>query len=363
MISFGANVAAKDDEQYPNISGKALFEFRGDSITSSKKDNINANNGNINIDTDFGLNFNKNWSLITNWRFAPMNQQSANNPERYRQILANKRGNGLSEDGLAVDQLKGQFENEDLRFFFGKFNPAFGTAFRKEKRIGVFVIDFTKDYELRGKIGVGFSALLEKSEITVDTFFNDTTALSNSAIEKRGTENRSNGLAGNTSSPSSYTAAIEGQDFFGVKDLFYNFGYRNLAVDNLPGRDNETGMVGGLEYLFPVGIKTSLIPFIEIASINNLSGIKGRNSTYTTVALIGKYSSWTASIARVSRSIRQKNILTSEDLGRTNDKQMQYSVGYKFSNNIAVDISRANIKEDGRKAGLLGVLVSYVYNF
>ncbi len=362
-VFSGANALAKDDEQYPNISGKALLEFRGDRIVSSDKNGVSANNGNINVDTNFGLNFNKNWSLITDWRFAQMNDQNPNNPERYRQILSNKRGNGLSSDGLAIDQLKGQFENEDARFFFGKFNPSFGTAFRKEKRIGVFVIDFTKDYEMRGKIGAGVTALLEKSELTLNAFFNDTTALSNSAIERRGSEKRSDGLAGNTSSPSSYSVAIEGQDFFGVNDLFYNFGYRNLEVDDVPGRDNEVGMVGGFEYLIPLGFKTSLIPFVEVASFENFSGIKGRNATYTTVALIGKYSSWTTSIARVTRSIKQKDIATADNLGRANDHQLQYSIGYKFRNNIAIDFSRADIKEDGHNATLFGVLTSYVYNF
>ena len=367
ILSFalcsGAEVFAKENGQYPNISGKALFEFRGDRITSANKQNINANNADINIDTNFNLNFNKNWSLVTNWRFAAMNRQSANDPERYRKILSKDRHIGISKDGLAIDELKGQFENEDARFFFGKFNPEFGSAFRKEKRIGVFTTDFTKDYELRGKIGAGFTALLEHSELTMDAFFNDTTELSNSAIHRRGAEKRSDNLAGNTSTPTSYTIAMKGQNLFGVSDLFYNLGYRNLDVDNAANRDNETGFVGGLEYLFPLGLKTSLIPFIEVVSINNLSGISGRDATYITTALIGKYSNWTASISNVRRAIKQKDIITGANLGKINDHQLQYSVGYKFDNNVAIDLSRAAIKEDGQKASLIGVVVSYIYNF
>ena len=363
IILFGSNLWAKNSEQYPNISGSALFEFRGDKVISSQKKGISPNNGNLNVDADFNLNFSKNWSLITNWRFRTIDQQSPANPERYREILSTKRGFGFSDDGLIIEQLKGQFENEDARFFFGKFNPEFGSAFKKEKRIGVFTTDFTKDYELRERMGAGLTALLESSELTLDAFFNDTTALSNSAINKRGEARSSDGLAGNTSDPSSYTVAIKGENFFGVQDLFYNFGYRNLSVENLPNRENETGFVGGLEYLFSLGSKTSLIPFIEIVSLNNFSGEKGRDATYTTVALVGKYSNWTGSISNVTRNIKQKNIILSDTSRRRSDRQIQYSIGYKFVNNVAVDLSRMDLKEDNHKAALFGVLVSYVYNF
>jgi hypothetical protein len=359
LAILSTNNSFAKDQEYPNITGKALFEYRADRITSANnRQGVDTNSGKINVDTAFGLNFNKNWSIINDWKFRQVENFDQNNPERYRNILSSKRGFGLDDEGLVVEQLKGQFENDDLRFFFGKFNAAFGSAFKKEKRLGVFVTDFTKDYELREKIGAGFTAILEHSEITVDAFYNDETSLSNSAINKRGRQNKHNGLAGSNSTPSSYSISMEGEDLFGVNDLFYNFGYRNLAVDNIPGRDNETGLVGGLEYLVRLSSKTSLIPFVEVASIKNLSGEDSRNATYTTVALVGKYSGWTASIANVIRDLRQKNII-----GNQKDHLMQYSIGYKFANNVAVDLSRADIKENRSEASLLGLIVSYVYNF
>ncbi|MFT6076926.1 MAG: hypothetical protein ACJA02_000370 [Myxococcota bacterium] len=354
FISFGFNSFAN---QYPNISGKALFEVRADRVTSSDKNNIKPSNGNVLMDADVKLSINKKWSVITNVEFEPVTQQSSSNPERYRQILATKRGNGIGTNGLVINELKGQYVNKDARFFFGKFNPAFGSAFEKEKRIGVFTTDFTQDYKLEGKLGAGFTALLTNTEITADVFFNDTTALSNSAIRHRGSEKRSDGLAGNTSSPTSYSVAVEGQDLFGVRDLFYNVGYRHLQVDEILGRDDETGFVGGLEYLLPLGPSTSLIPFIEVASINNFTGQEGRDILYSTIALMAKYSSWSASISSVTRDIDIKN-----SKGIT-DRQLQYSLGYKFTNNLAVDLSHMSLKEDGNKATVIGAVVSYVYNF
>ncbi|MFT7086729.1 MAG: hypothetical protein ACJAZX_000142 [Rickettsiales bacterium] len=351
---ISANVFAQST--YPSISGETLFEFRADSVTSTNKDHVKPNNFNINIDADFNLNFSKNWSLINDWKIRSVEQQNDSNPEIYRQILSERRGLELRDDGLVIEQLKGQYANEDARFFFGKFNPEFGTAFRKEKRIGVFVTDFTKDYEIREKIGAGFTAILENTEITANLFFNDTTFLSDSAFNNRGRSERSDGLAGDTSTPSSYTIAIEGQDLFNIPDLFYNAGYRSLRVDSAPGREDETGYVGGLEYLLPINSSISFIPFVEIAKINNFTGESNRDSTYTTIALIAKYSRWTAGMSHIDRQIKS-------DIQNIKDKQMQYFVGYKFENNVMIDVSKADIKEDGHKASLVGLLVSYVYNF
>jgi hypothetical protein len=337
-------------QQYPKISGKALFELRADRITSNKDSNIDSSDSNIYIDAQVNLEFNKNWSVITHWAADSVGSVDENNPERYRTVLSSNRGLDFDREGLYIEQLKGQFQNEDVRFIFGKFNPSFGTAFRKEKRIGVFLTDFTKDYELREKIGVGGSALLENSEISTSLFFNDTTGLSNSAIEKRGRQKSGDGIAGNNSNLSSYTVSMEGQNLFNIDDLFYNVGYRNLNVENISGRDNETGYVGGLEYSYPIGLNSSIIPLVEVAKINNMSGEDDRNALYTTLALVGKYSRWTTSVSHVTRKIRQKNFI-----GNVRDTQLQYSVGYKFSNNIALDVSRVRLKENNNKETLLGV--------
>lgn len=358
LIIISQNAFAQSEGEYPNLSGKILFESRNDRVTSTNKANVDDNNIDMNIDADFNLKLHKNWSIITDWSVRNIVRRNPSAPERYREILSNERGFALGDTGLIIEQIKGQFENEDMRFFFGKFNPAFGTAFRKEKRIGVFTTDFTKDYELREKIGGGVSALLENSELTFNAFFNDTTGLSDSAFNRRGEEKRSDGIAGNTKTPSSFSIAIEGADLFGISDLFYNAGYRRLEVDEkgLTGRDDETGFVGGLEYLFPIGINTSIIPFVEYASIKNFSGIANRDADYTTLALIGKYSGWSASVSNVRRNIKGPS-------GKFHDYQLQYSIGYKFTNNIAIDVSKANIKENGNRASLIGLLVSYMYVF
>lgn len=349
-------------EQYPNISGQALVQFKTDRIMSTDTTGVSPNNAYVNIEQDLALNFSKNWSAKTLWRINPSDvytTRDAVNPERTRTFLSDDRGLNLS-NGLLVEELKAQYEDEDMRFFAGKFNPSYGTAYKNDKRIGVFSADITKDYELREKIGGGVTALLEGAEISINTFFNDTTGLSGS-INGRDREQSDDGLAGNTGTLSSYSVSVQGDKLFGYENWFYNAGYRNLGVkQNGPyDRSRETGYVLGSEYLHKLAYNTSVIPFVEVTKIDNFTGERGRDATYTTMALIGKYSGWTASISQIYRTIKQPQRTT----GDIKDYQTQLSLGYKFMNNFALDVSRAHAKESNQSLTMIGVMLSYVHKY
>lgn len=361
IFLLSSSLYAKQVQQYPNVNGSVLFQVAGDRVLSSQKTGVPANNAFVYVETNMGINFNRNWSVRTDWRLQPNKTLTTRDPvypERYRTFFSSNRGYNTSDMGLIVEELKLQFENDDMKFVAGKFDPTFGTAHNKSKRIGVFTSQFTEDYNLREKLGAGVTALLEDSKLSFNTFFNDTTGLSQSAINNRGRADRSNGLAGNTGTLSSYSIAMDGGNLFGYENWFYNVGYRSLGVDKMDNRAREKGYVLGSEYLYKIGSQSSLIPFIELVKINNFTGAKDRNATYTTIALIGKYSNWTGSISRLSRSIK-----ASQSIPSVSDHQLQMTAGYKFTDNFTVDVSRATIKEGGNKGSLFGVTMSYLYKF
>lgn len=350
----------KPNKNYPYVSGDALIQYQADRVLSSEKKGIPANNGFVYVEQNSSLNFNKNWSAKMQLRLQPNNVLTTRNqvtPERYRTFLSNDRGFGLQETGILLEELKLNYENDDVRVFAGKFDPTFGTAWRKTKRIGVFASQFTEDYNLREKIGGGITALLENSSISFNSFMNDTTELSRSMISDRGRAKGSSGIAGSNGSLSSYSVSMEGENFLTVDNWYYNFGYRSLGVDNAAGRAREQGFVVGSEYLYQLGRNSSIIPFVELVKIDNFAGFKNRNAKYGTFALIGNYSSWTASVSFVTREIKDPYAVN------YNDHQMQFSVGYKITDNLTVDISRADIKEDGQNGGLIGATVTYFYKF
>jgi len=350
-------------EELPLVSGKVLYQIQADKVAKSQKTGMSSNNGFLYIEPNISFNINNNWSIKNQLRFQPnstLTTRDQQNPERYRTFLADKRNVTINNNGVLLEEIKLQYENEDMKFSIGKLDPTFGTAHRKTKRIGVFTSQFTEDYNLREKIGFNITGLLEDAQISLNSFFNDTTKLSNSAIDKRG--EASDNFAGANRKFSSYSLNIEGDNLFSMKNWFYNIGYRSLAVKDSQVQntkyDRENGIVIGSEYNHKLGKQTSVIPFVEVAHFKNYSGIKNRTASYAMVALIGKYSSWTASSSYNIRRINNKQILNKET-----DKQLQFSVGYKFTNNIALDVSRANIKESGYNATLIGANLSYLYEF
>lgn len=348
----------------PKLSGSVLYQLQGDQIISTSKRDSKSSNGFVYIEPNFGLHFDENWAVKTQWRIQPnsvLTTRDKDNPERYRTFLSDNRGFAISETGLLIEELKLYYENEDLKFSAGKFDPSFGTAHRKSKRIGVFASQFAEDYNLREKLGANVTALLEGSQISFSSFFSDSTDLSRSAIKDRGRENKNNGLASNTGSFSSYSVLMEGENFLTVDNWFYNFGYRSLGVDK-DGRKRESGFVAGSEYLYKIGRETSLIPFVELVRIENFSGENGRVANFLTVAAIGKYAGWTASSSLMIRNIKRRNY--TENLPkRSIDRQLQFSIGYKFTDNLTLDVSRAVIRENGYNAGIFGATLNYLYKF
>jgi hypothetical protein len=371
LLTFSSiNSAFSQDEKNatnysePKLSGSVLYQLQGDQIISTSKRDSKSSNGFVYIEPNFGLHFDENWAVKTQWRIQPnsvLTTRDKDNPERYRTFLSDNRGFAISETGLLIEELKLYYENEDLKFSAGKFDPSFGTAHRKSKRIGVFASQFAEDYNLREKLGANVTALLEGSQISFSSFFSDSTDLSRSAIKDRGKENKNNGLASNTGSFSSYSVLMEGENFLTIDNWFYNVGYRSLGVDK-EGRKRESGFVAGSEYLYKIGRETSLIPFVEIVRIENLAGENGRVANFLTVAAIGKYAGWTASSSLMIRNIKRRNY--TENLPkRSIDRQLQFSIGYKFTDNLTLDVSRAVIKENGYDAGIFGATLNYLYKF
>lgn len=362
FLFFATFAFAAEKSQYPNLSGDVLFQLNVDRIISTEKKGLSPNNAFAYVESDFGLNFNQNWSVRTNWRIQPnsvLTTRDETNPERYRTFLSSDRGVHVDDSALLIEELKVQFQNEDLVFVAGKFDPKFGTAHNKAKRIGVFTAQVNEDYNLREKIGVSLSALLENSKVTVNSFFNDTTSLSGSAINDRKTADSKNGVAGSTNTLASYSVEIDGKDLFEVEHLTYNAGFRSLSVDRLEGRQREKGYVLGLEYLHKLSSNTSIVPFAEFVKITSFTGEQGRDADYATLALISKYSSWTGGVTYLERTIRSHH----SESGVKKSSQVQLSVGYKFTNNLTLDFSRSNMKEDGYKASVVGFVASYLYKF
>lgn len=368
LIAFLYPAMSSAEEKYPNFTGEILSELRTDNIfkTDNSTNTIKKNSGYFNFEFKSALQFNENWSIKQSINLFPAPKRQYAYPERSRFILgqdqSNQRGIHVGDSALIMEELKASYHNEDMEIAFGKFNPAFATLYRRNKRIGFFVTDFTEDYELREKIGLSISALLDDSKITLNSFFNDSTDLSDSALTKRDKLRDNDGTAANNNKLSSYSLTMEGRDFFGITNLFYNFGYRNLGIEKeFLNTAREEGYTVNLEYLYKLSETTFLIPIIEAVKIDNFTGRKDRNATYVTTSLIFKYSGWNSGITYVKRDI--DNNYPIAPITENSDSLLQVNIGYKFANNLSIDLSRSDIEEDNKKASAFGLIVSYLYEF
>ncbi len=363
ILFFSLNSFAQESlKNYPGVNGQILLMGQADYLATTDANNLSKENTIFYSQADFALNFNKNWAIKTQWRSFPQSQIYSNqefNFKRYYSFNNENRGINLDDHAVVIEELKLDFENEDLHFYLGKFDPEFGTAHRKSKRIGVFTWQFNEDYNLREKIGGGISALLENSIISFNTFFNDTTDLSKSAIKDRGTASNQDGIAGSNGTLSSYSVSINGKDFFGVDNLFYNFGYRNLGINSALDRHGESGYVAGFEYLYHLSGRTNIVPLIEIVKINDFGGASGRDAMYYTLSTVANYSSWSASVTYNKKDIKATKGMND----KIADTMLQMTIGYKIYQNMTLDFTRATINEDGDKSSLFGLNLSYLYRF
>ena len=350
-------------KKYPYINGSTLFEIQPDRVLSTNSSGVKSNNAYIYVQPDFSLNFNRNWSIKTQWRYQPndiLQTRNSQDPERYREFLQSDREVSIGDNGMLIEELKLHFENEDMMFQFGKYDPGFGTGYVKTNRIGIFSSQFNEDYNLREKLGASISALLEDSKITFNSFFSDTTDLSESAIQDRGRADRKTGIAGTTGTLSSYSLELEGKNLWSKENWNYNIGYRSLSVDNSPGKQREVGYVLGTSYDYELGLNTTLIPYFEIAKFSDFTGEVGRKATFITAALSLRYSSWNLGVSHLSKDITRSVVGTKVD---ADDKLFQLYVGYKFSDRLSLDFTRASVEEYGKKGSIAGLLMSYKYEF
>lgn len=347
---------------YPKISGEVFVQMQGDKVMGEKSSaNIPSDNGFIYAQADSQLNFNKNWSVSTQWRLNPnqsFNTRNSENPERMRNFLSSDRGFTLTKQGLIVEELEVNYQNEDAKFSIGKFDPKFGNSHDPQKKLGIFTSQFNYDYYIREKIGSSITALLENATLNFSTFFNDTTDLSRSAIDDRGRSSRSSGMAGDTGTFSSYVVTLDGNNFLGRDNWKYTVGYRSLGVDKSAVFSREVGYILGTEYEHELGFNTTLVPFAEIVKIKNFSGISGRDATYTTLALTLKYKSWNLGVSALDRNLDAAYIYE-----KSNGRHLQLFAGYKFFDNFSFDVTHSKMKEDGISANMFGLSLAYLYKF
>ena len=236
----------------------------------------------------------------------------------------------FDQEGIFVENVKLNYQDDAFHAFAGKFNPDFGSAWDWGR--GIWSEDFAEDYEVTQKIGFGGAYTLGDANIgnhtfTASTFYNDTTLLSESIITKIDRVRQSDGGAGNTQDFSSYVFSLAGEDAGGVGGLSYQVALRHLgAADNSTTGDDENGFTAGAGYEFAVSNDVILDGLLEYANISNYEGTT-EDREYIYANLITTIDeNWNVTAGYTHRK--------TEDiaLADVNDHLLQLSGGYDFGN-------------------------------
>lgn len=285
-------------------------------------------------------------SLLT---FEPMDQAATKNV-----------GNDVffDHEGAFVENLYLEYENGAFEAKVGKFNPDFGIAWDYGR--GIWGEDFAEDYEVSEKIGAGIeyefgNDKYGEHEVSLNTFFNDTSFLSGSAITARDETNLNTGGAGNTEDFSSFVGQVEGEDVAGIKSLGYRVAYRYLAEQDKnrsATTDSENGVLLGANYIFNASDDIAFDTLLEYTQINNFAGVAFDNRDYYYASVVTHlYDNWNVTAGYTVRDM--------EGTTDSTDTLFNLTGGYAFDNGLSVDAGYRGSDEAQQETHIIGFLLRY----
>ncbi len=253
----------------------------------------------------------------------------------------------FDDTALYVEEIKFNYEKDFFSLFAGKFNPSFGWAW--DKTAGLYGTDLPEDYEMTGKIGAGASFKFgpdSKHSLTFNSFFADTSFLSDTTHKDTEALSKEDGGVSNTNDFSSYSISLEGEI---IENFGYQLSHRVLAAGEGDEND-EKGYSVSLEYSFELSQNYRLVPFVEYASFDSYEGCKN-DADYLTGSLSLEISSFNISAAYTSRDFEGE-----EDIS---DYQYQLSAGYAFESGFSLDLGWKETEESEIQSRCLGMLAAY----
>lgn len=347
LAGMGSTSTVRAETFAPAIHGLVLFELENDWVADSDDDDAEVNTLYTTISPYLNFALTEHLAVEASLVFEPVQDTDPGDDTEFE------------NEGLYAEELKVSWTTDNYSLFAGKYDPTFGAAW--DITPGVFGTTFAEDYQLLEKIGVGGSYTIGDDNvgehtITANTFFADTTFLSDSWITKRGELDKDDGGVSNTEDLSSYSITLDSENPFGLDGLTTNLGYRSQAEGDADvGTDREDGYVVGANYTF------ALTPEIEANVIGEWAGIRNTDGSddetdYYTAGLGLALGGWNVATSYTARN-------TESTTADTDDNMFQVSGGYGFENGLTLDVGYLYTEESNVDSNTLGALMTYSYEF
>ena len=201
--------------------------------------------------------------------------------------------------------------------------------------------------------GVGFG----EHRLSAQTFFLDTTFLSESAGTNRGRTRERDGGVSNTEDFSSFAVSLDGGDFPGVPfELNYHLGFA-YQEGGAGASEDELGVAAALYGEIELSENATLAPIVEYVHFENAEGAR-QNRDIFTAGLGLLYGPW--NLALSYSGVRTDPSAPNADL---DVDQVQVSAGFSFDFGLDVDVSYKVVDEEGTDSHLIDVILHYVIDF
>lgn len=263
----------------------------------------------------------------------------------------------FEQHGLYVEQLYMLFEQPAFALFGGKFNPGFGISW--DAAPGIYGTEVAEDsYEQTERVGFG-GALIFGGEgiggegfgehsLAAQTFFADTSVLSESLGKNRGRTRLSSGGPANSEDLSSFSVTLDGL----FPDLPGAPGYHLGFIRNEGGRgdpEDEYGFAAALFGEIDLDEEIALAPLVEVVHLEN-AGATGDDQQVVTGGATLTYGPWNLALSHSSL------FGDGDDVDRS-----QVSVGYSFDFGLNVDLGYKRDETGGVETHTVGLLLHYAF--
>jgi hypothetical protein len=332
---------AEAPASYPYIAGKLDLELDNDWLFHSDDPSAEFNNlyTTNTLEVKLGLTqiFSVNLGLT-------LEQVKDPNPSR---------NCNMCNIGLYMDTIDLQADVGNWSFVAGKHEPDFGFAW--DIAPGVFGTNYAEDYELSEVWGLGaaytFDTAFGKHTLAVNTFFADTTVLSESLFNNRGRTHLSDGGAGNTGRLDNFAVTLSGEEIPSMPGFKYNIGYRHLSAGDGDYGD-ENGVIAGVSKETEIGEGLTLGLLAEIAYFDNYGGAN-ENATYATLGASLANGPWHGEL---TGEIRDFEVAGTDHL-------IQVSAGYGFESGYDLSVGYAFEHAEDTDNQYIGVRLTKCFNF
>jgi hypothetical protein len=193
--------------------------------------------------------------------------------------------------------------------------------------------------------------------LSANTFFLDTSVLSDSVFAERGRRERDDGGASNTGDLSSFSVTLDGGEMPLMPNLFYHLGLRHQEG----GRgdpENETGLAATLYGSFDLSPEVTVEPIVEYVHLWNGEG-QAPDLDYLTMGAALTRARWELALTLALRSGDGDGA----EERSFDDSLLQATLGYAFTDMLALRAGYFHLDEDGSGSHGLGALLSYEVAF